>query len=81
MFAIASLESMGILLMVCSEPVNSMAWFNTSSLLNSPQRATITSFPVTPGGRMPVRVTLAMLGISVHTGVSQCAEGNVLGGD
>ena len=63
MFAMVRRSSTGILRMVCSDPVNSMAWFKTSSLLNKPHKATITSLPVTPGGKIPVKVTLAIGGI------------------
>lgn len=59
---IVSLLSTEILAIVSSEPVNSTAWLSTS-LLNSPQSATITSLPVTPGGSVPVRVTCATGGI------------------
>lgn len=41
-----------------SEPANSTAWLSTSSL-KRPHRATITSLPVTPWGRVPVSVTWA----------------------
>jgi hypothetical protein len=37
-----------------SDPVNSIAWFSTSSSLKSPHRDTMTSLPVTPLGRTPV---------------------------
>lgn len=53
-FAIVNRASTGRLLMVSSDPVNSIAWFNTSSLLKRPQSATMTSFPVQPCGRTPV---------------------------
>lgn len=51
--------------MVSSEPVNSTQWFATSPL-NTLQRATITSLPVTPGGRTPVKFTRAIGGHSHH---------------
>lgn len=56
MLEIVNLLSTGILAIVSSEPTNSTVWFKTS-VGNRPHRATITSFPVTPGGKVPVRVT------------------------
>src|SRR5213078_1611749 len=55
---IVSLLSTEILARVSSDPLNSTAWLSTS-LLNSPHSATMTSFPVTPGGKVPVKVTCA----------------------
>src|SRR5438046_2252820 len=66
MFAMARRSSIGRLQRVSGEPANSMAWLRTSSLLKTPQRATITSLPVTPFGRTPVSVTLAIGGICHH---------------
>jgi hypothetical protein len=43
---------------LATDPLNSTAWLSTS-LLNSPHSATMTSFPVTPGGNVPVKVTCA----------------------
>ena len=42
--------------MVSSDPINSTLWFSTSSG-KSPQSATITSLPRTPGGSVPRRFT------------------------
>src|SRR5712671_7002690 len=44
-------------------PVNSMAALRTSSLLNAPHNATITSLPVTPGANLPRSSTLTIGGI------------------
>jgi len=43
-----------------------MAWFSTWSWLSNPHSATITSFPVAPGGSEPVSVILAIGGIFHH---------------
>ena len=66
LLAIVNRASTGRLLIVSSDPVNSMAWFNTSSLLKNEHKAITTSFPVTPFGRTPVNFTLAMGGICHH---------------
>ncbi|KAI7091920.1 Homoaconitase [Hortaea werneckii] len=66
MLAIASRSSTGNERIVVVSPVNSIAWFKTSSLLNKPHRATITSLPVTPSGRIPVKLTRAIGGICHH---------------
>lgn len=65
---------MGKLARVSSEPVYSRAWFKTSSWLNKPHRATITSLPVTPWGRMPVNVILAIGGILAHPPLARAAS-------
>jgi hypothetical protein len=57
-----SLLSTEILAMVSSEPLNSTEWLSTS-LLNRPHSAMMTSFPVTPIGKVPVRVTCATGGV------------------
>lgn len=53
---IVSLLSIEILAMVSSEPVNSTLWLSTS-VGKRPQRAIMTSLPVTPTGNTPVKVT------------------------
>ena len=58
MLLIVSLLSMEMLDMVSSEPANSTLWLRTS-VGKRPQRATMTSLPVTPGGNVPVKVTRA----------------------
>src|SRR5882724_5402882 len=47
-------------------PVNSIAALRTSSLLNDPHRATMTSLPVTAGDNRPVNSTLTIRGICHH---------------
>ncbi|KAI7506260.1 Homoaconitase [Hortaea werneckii] len=66
MLAMANRSSTGNERIVVVSPVNSIAWFRTSSLLNNPHRATITSLPVTPSGRIPVKLTRAIGGICHH---------------
>lgn len=72
--AIVKRSSTGRDRMVSSDPVNSIAWFSTSSSLKRPQRATITSLPVVPFGKVPVKVTLATGGTCHHVLPVACVE-------
>src|SRR5206468_10843557 len=47
-------------------PINSTAWLSTSSLLESPHKAMITSFPTTPGESLPLSTTFATGGTCHH---------------
>lgn len=58
MLAIVKRSDMGMLARVCSDPVNSTHIFSTSDLSKA-HRAMMVSLPVTPGGRVPVKVILA----------------------
>ena len=66
MFAMVKRSSMERLLIVSSGPVNSIAWFRTSSLPNNAHSATMISFPWTPSWRRPWKWTLATGGIKNH---------------
>jgi hypothetical protein len=77
MFEIASLSSTESV--STPEPVNSMTELRTSSLLKVPQSATMTSFPVTPGGSWLRRDTLTIGGICHQVWpVAQIAAASVL---
>src|SRR5439155_23887413 len=47
-------------------PINSTAWLSTSSLLKSPHKAMMTSFPTTPGERLPLSTTFSTGGTWHH---------------
>jgi hypothetical protein len=59
-------------------PVNSTAWFSTSSFRNVPISEMITSLPTTPGRSAPVRCTRTVGGTSHHVSpVAQIAAASV----
>ena len=63
---------------VTPSPTNSTVWLSTSSLLNSPHNAMITSFPTTPGESFPLSTTLATDGTCHHvTAVAQILAASV----
>src|SRR5215469_10850938 len=60
-------------------PTNSTEWLSTSSLLNSPHNAMMTSLPTTPGESVPLRTTFATGGTCHHvTPVAQILAASVL---